>query len=166
VTVGEQGYSLFGIRDKELDITQDNAKLLFQHHSKDYYYLVDRIVMVSPEWKVVFDAIGGVSKRWLKSVKGRIVGIMLRRYMMYLDNPQWYGNYGDYFFASTYSIIKSYLQRVIKVLINNYGLHNKYYKLQIPKHKLIKLSELFYTGMIPLCERLLPRYRKMIHSQQ
>ncbi len=164
--VGEQGYSLFGIRDKEVDISQDNAKLLFQHHSKDYYYLVDRMVMVSPELKVVMDSVGGVSKRWLKSVKGRIVGMMLRRYMMYLDNGNWYGNHGNYFFSANYSIIKSYLQRVIKVLINNYGLHNKYYKLQIPKSKLIKLSELFYTGMIPLCERLLPRYRKMILSQR
>ena len=150
------GYTLYSIGTAEMRIYIDKykSKLMFQHHTKNYYHLVDKLAMLNSEIRDILDAVKRVSTHWYKVVKGSLINIMLRRYMVYVMNPQHYGYYGDYIFAANYCQLKMYLQKIAKVLICNYNFEDKYYKVQINKMKLFKLSELWANNMIPLCMRL------------
>jgi len=156
------GYTLFSIDDSE--ISTYTSKLLFQHHSKKFYHLFDRLTMVNEELKYISDYISGISESWSIKFKGRIINRVLRMIIIYADKPKHYGYYGNYIFAASYSYIKHYIQQIIKLLILDYGLPNKYYKLQIKKKDLFYISELFANAMLPLCEELLPKYRKLNSS--
>ncbi len=141
----ERGYTLFSIGTAEMrtHISEYESKLLFQHHTKKYYHLVDRLTMLSSEIKSILEAVSEVSSHWHKVVKGTLINMMLRRYLVYTRNPQHYGYYGNYIFAANYCQLKMYLQKIAKVLICNYGFEDKYYKLDIAKKKLFKLSKLW-----------------------
>ena len=81
--------------------------------------------------------------------------------MVYLRNPQWYGYHGNVIFASNYSLSKYYLERTVKVLIIRDGFEQGYYNFKIPKKKLLQLSELWAEALIPVCEALMPKWRRL-----
>ncbi len=156
------GYTLFSIDTSE--ISPYTSKLLFDRKSKEFYYLFDRLLSSSEELRYISGIIFGVSEYWFRQFRGKILNKLLRAYMLYVDKPQQFGFHGDYIFAANYSMIKKYIQQNIKSI----KLHNlsddyidRYYKLQIPYKTLLKLSKLFADAMIPLCEKLLPKYRKL-----
>lgn len=151
----ERGYTLYSIGTAEMrtHIDKYKSKLLFQHHTKKYYYLVDRLAMYNSEIRDILDAVKRVSTHWFKVVKGSLINMMLRRYMVYMMNPQQYGHYGNYIFAANYCQLKMYLQKIAKVLICNYGFEDRYYKLHINKKKLFELSELWANKLMVVVEK-------------
>jgi len=157
------GYTLFGTNSASMkdSISREHNKLLTQHHIPKYRYLVDRLISSSAVLYEIFEAIRAVSPRWYKQVKGSIVGMMMRRYIVFYDKPQWFGYYGDFLFASNYSQIKLYIDKIISVLKHNYNLEKKYYKTSIPKKQLIYLSKLWANDMLPLCEKLVPKWKAL-----
>jgi len=162
----KEGYTLVSISTAEMNesITRYQSKLLFQHHTKNFYYLVDRLALVNSEIRTVLNAVKEVSDHWHKVVMGSLINMMLRRYMIFVLYPQQHGYYGDYFFASNYSQIKAYLQRTVGVLIHNYGFEDKYYALRLPRNELIKASKLWGDAMIPFCETLIPKFQSIIEK--
>ncbi len=163
VPYNDEGYTLFSISTAEMSeyISRYESKLLFQHHTKKFYYLVDRLALLNSEIRSVLNAVKEVSEHWYKVVMGSLINMMLRRYMVFVLYPQQHGYYGDYFFAANYSQLKAYLQRVIGVLIHNYGFEDKYYALWIPRQELIKSSKLWGDAMIPFCETLIPKFKRI-----
>ena len=134
---------------------------LLQHRSKHFHFLVDRLTIINSDLREVLRYVrDNVSERWYKSIKGRISGLMLIRYMEYLMYPQQYAYRGDLIFYANYSIVKSYLQRLAKVLILNYELPNRYYGFKVPTEDLYRQSILWTDEMLPTAEKMV----KHLHS--
>ncbi|MDB2562197.1 hypothetical protein N9X61_01185 [Sulfurimonas sp.] len=159
------GYTLFSttVRDMDGSMSRYHSKLLFQHKTKNYHHLFDRLVMSCPHLQEVVNFIKtvGNDQHWFRTFRGSVLNLMLRRYMLFVSSPNQYGFYGDFIFASNYSILKNYLDNIIGVLKHEHGLPNKYYRILIPKPKLIALSKLWANEMIPLCTTLLPKWDKL-----
>jgi len=135
---------------------------LIKHRTKQFQHLVDRLLLVCDEMRGVLSYVNSeVSENWYKTIRGTILGMLLVRCMIYQMNPVHYKYRGDLIFYANYSIIKNYLQRIIKVLICNYGLEDKYYKLFVPKQKLYQLSELFYDSMYDDSLKMVIHYHKL-----
>jgi len=140
------------------------AAKLVNGKAKNFQYLADRMLMVNPELKEVLSYVRDkVSVNWYKTIRGRIITLMLTRYMMFQMNPQWYAHKMDLVLFANYSIIKNYLQRIIKVLIKNYGLEDKYYKLYIKPKNLHNLSKLWARDMYDTSLKMVEHYHKL-HS--
>ena len=157
------GYSQRSISTAEMNslMSRKTSKLLFQHHTHKYYYLVDLLVSKCPDLKLLFNAVKEISSNWYKNIYGSIINMMLRRYMVYLDNPQWFGSYADTIFATNYSQVKAYLQRIVKVLNLNYHCNLGYIRLKVPRRDLLSLSSRWTVGLLPLCLEQINKYKKL-----
>lgn len=148
----------------EYELLPDRYKhsLLVKHRIKKFQYLVDRMIMVNPQLDELLSYVRDkVSVNWYKTIKGRIISLMMVRYMMFQMNSQWYANKMDLLLFANYSIIKNYLQRIIKVLIKNYGLEDKYYKLYIKPKNLHNLSKLWAKDMYDTSLKMVEHYHKL-----
>ncbi len=154
--------------DEREFIDEKNRHLLLQHRTKYFYHLVDRLRMVNPDLDTLLCYVkDNVSVNMYKTIRGRIIGLMLIRYTNFLLHPQWYAHKGDLIFFANYFHIQQYLQRMVKVLICNYDYPDRYYGFKIKKHKLLKMSELFAQGMLPTVEKkMLPHYKKLMDRKE
>ena len=157
------GYSQRSISTAEMNslMSRKTSKLLFQHHTHKYYYLVDLLVSKCPDLKLLFNTVKEISSNWYKNIYGSIINMMLRRYMVYLDNPQWFGSYADTIFATNYSQVKAYLQRIVKVLNTYYSARLGYMKFNVKRKDLLVLSERWINGALPLVTKLQSKYYKL-----
>ncbi len=139
------------------------SKLLTQHRTKPYLHLLDRMIMVNPDLKEMLEFVKSkVSENWYKTIRGSILGLFMRRYMLCLMNPQQHAHRMDLILFANYSIIKNYLQRTVKVLISEYGLKNRYYRFKIKTNELYKLSELWSEELFEVCSnKMIPHYKKL-----
>ena len=165
----------FSMRDEyELLPDRDKHRNLIKHRTKKYQYLVDRMLMMNPELSRLMKFIGDrVSKNWVKTIRGRLISLMLVRYMAYNMNPQWSAYRHDLILFGNYSILQNYLHRIVKVLILNYNLPSKLYKLTISKKNLQLLSQLWANDMYDDSVKMLKHYYKLnpnaiptYHAQQ
>ncbi len=77
--------------------------LLVQHRSRQFYYLVDRLSMICPDLDELlrhFKEIG--NERLVKYVKGRVIGLLLVRYLYFLLYSQRYSHRGALIFYANY----------------------------------------------------------------
>jgi len=149
---------------QEYELLPDRYKssLLLKHRTKKFQYLADRMIMVNPQLKELLSYVRDkVSVRWYKTIRGRILGLVMVRYMVYHMNPQHYSHRLDLVLFANYSIIQNYLQRIVKVLIKNYGLEDKYYGLKIQKQKLYELSKLWANDMFDTSLKMVEHYHKL-----
>jgi len=161
-------------RYEMFEYDKKRTHVLTQHRIKQFYPLFDRLLMVNPELKLIVEWVeANVSARWSKSIRGYVLNLCRISYMSYLMNPQWSGNQSDYVFKYNYIIIQQYLQRTVKVLIENYGLENKHYALKIKTPALNKLSKLFAEKMFDDSIKMLKHYYKLypdvtptVHAQK
>ncbi len=143
-------------------VSRKNRHLLLQHRAKHFYYLFDRLVMSCSDIQMLTEYVKDkVSDHWYRNIRGRVVGMVLIRYMNYLLNPQWYAYRGDLIFYANWVIIQQYLQRVTKVLILDYGFENKHYAFKIKKDRLFRLSGMFYDDMHDTAKKMVEHYRKL-----
>ncbi len=161
------GYTLFSKhnRDVNKEIPTYTTKLLFQHKTKQFYHLYDRLLMVSPALKFISDYIKNISHSWYVSFRGKILNLILKRFLLFVDNKQQFGYFGDYVLSANYSQVTYYVDNIIGVLKHNYGLEDKYYHTKIDKKDLHYLSKVFAGEMIPLCLELLPKYRRLTSTR-
>ena len=159
----KDGYTLFYTDTS--DMSYYTAKLLFQHKSKNYYYLFDRLTTECPELKQLSDWIKDVSPSWYVRFKGRTITFMLKAFITFAANPQHYGHYADYLFAANYTKLRHYFQKIIKVMLNLYDIPNRKYKFEIPKDRLFYISKVFATAMLDDCVELIPKYKMLIAKQ-
>ena len=146
---------------EELNYNKTHSKYLTQHRTPKFRYLADRMVMVNPQLKEVLEFVKGISEHWYISIKSAIVGRFLRMYMVFQMYPQQFNHQAELLLFANYSIIKNYLQRIIKVLISNYGFEDKYYKLYIPKKKLHSLSKLWAKDTFQTSLYMVKHYEKL-----
>jgi len=143
-------------------VTRYERQLLTQHRRQKFQYLADRLLMVNSQLREVLEFVKvNVSEKWYKVIRTRILTLMMIRYMMFQMNPQWYAYRADLIFYANYSIIKNYLQRTIKVLIKNYGLEDKYYKLYITPKNLKMLSKLWAEDMYDTSLEMVKHFEKL-----
>ncbi len=149
-------------------ISRKNRHLLVQHRSKKFSYLADRMVMVNSDLRDLLSYVRDeVSENWYKTIKGRIIGMLLIRYVIFSLYPQQYGHRGELILYANYSIIKNYLQRIVKVLICNYDYPDKYYRFKIEKNDLYQLSQLFYDRMEPTVTKVMvPHYKRLTEKSE
>ncbi len=158
------GYTLFETDTSEM--SKKTTRYLFQHNIKKYYYLYDRLLMVSPDLKVLNGYIEKVSPSWQKRLRGRVLTHFLKAFVVFSANPQHYGGYGDYIMASNYGRLIEYLKRLVKMMIKVYGIpSNKYYGFGIKKDELYYLSGVFASRMIPDTMKLVPKYESLMSKQ-
>jgi hypothetical protein len=157
------GYSQLSISTAIMNslMSRKTSKLLFQHHICKYYHLVDMVVSKCPDLRLLLDTVKGISSHWHKNIYGSIIGMMMRRYMVYIDNPQWYGNYADTIFATNYCQVKAYLQRIVKVLNSKYKAKLGYLTLKLSRKDLLILSNRWTQNILPLCIKLQPKYKNL-----
>jgi len=117
--------------------------------------------MLSPELQRLIEAVGEVSEHWVKNIKGSLVGMMLRRYMVFFDNPQHYGHVGETFFATNFSQLIAYLRRIVKAVQIGYGYDFGYMSFKLDKQVLLELSRLWFVEMQELVYGLLSKYRSL-----
>jgi len=164
---GVRQYSISMAREYELLPDRGKRHLLLQHRTKKYSHLSDKLVDACPELNEVLTHVrDNVSENWYKTIRGRIIGLLLIRCMVYQMSPKCYPR-GDLLLYSNWSIVKSYIQRTIKILIltPEYALPNKYYKLQIPQQKLYELSQLFYDEFYEDSVKMMHHYEKLQKKQ-
>ena len=149
-------------REYELLPDRKKAAVLVNGKAKHFQHLVDRMVLVNPDLRVILSYVNNeVSNNWYKTIRGRIITLMLTRCMVFQMNPVHYKYRMELLLYANYSIIKNYLQRIVKVLINSYGLPNKYYKLFIPQNELYKLSQLWADEMYETSLKMVIHYDKL-----
>ncbi len=163
IVPNSNGYTLF--HTDVSDMNTYTAKLLFQHKSKDYYYLFDRLMTEIPELKQLVDLIKGISPSWFMRFKGRTITFMLKAFITFAANPQQYGHYADYLFAANYTKLRFYFQKIIKVFIKRYGLYPKKYKFELSRDRLFYMSRVFAHAMLDDCVAMVPRYKLLISKQ-
>ncbi len=159
----KDGYTLFSIDTSHMSTY--TSKLLFQHKTKQFHHLFNRLCLASEELRLMVEKIKDISQSFYSKFKGRIITFMLKVFTVYSANPLHYGHHGDYVVAANYTKLRYYMQKIVKSLITSYGYPDKYYRFHIPKAKLFKISELFADSMIPLTNGLVPKYRRLIASQ-
>jgi len=163
IVPNSDGYTLYSTDVS--DMSYYTSKLLFQHKSKNYYHLFDRLQMVCPELVELVGLIKKVSTGWFIRFKGRVITFMLKAFITFAVNPQHYSHYADYLFAANYTKLRFYFQRLIKVLILKHGLYPKKYKFELKKKDLFYMSKLFAHSMLDDMVELVPRYKMLIAKQ-
>ncbi len=142
--------------------------LLVQHRSRQFYYLMDRLLLICPDLQALFDhfrAIG--NERMIKYVKGRITRAMLIRYMIFLMYPQQFAHRGDLLFYANWVVLQGFLQRFTRVSIECYGLPNKFYGFKLDKHKLFKTSGQWYDAMEPVARlKMIPHFHRLMERER
>ena len=133
--------------NEDLKYNRTYSKYLTETRTPKFVHLAERLISLSPELTELFAFIKGISLNWYKTLRGRIIGDYLRRYMIFQMHSAAYSHRADLLLYANYSIIKSFLQRIVKVLIKNYNFTDKYYSLKIPPKKLYALSQVFADEM-------------------
>ena len=149
----------------EYELLPDRAMSsnLMKNVTRNFYHLFDRMVMVNPDLKEIMDFVRDkVSVNWYRTLRGRVINLMLVRFMVFQMYPQRYNHQSDLILYANYSIIKHYIQRTVKVLIKCYGLPDRYYKLKIPKEKLYTLSKLWANDMFDTSVKMVTHYHKLM----
>ncbi len=153
VTMKEQ-YALLPDRIK--------AEYIVKNRTKKYWYLADRMVMVNPDLKNMLDYVRtNVSDHWYKTITGRIINLMLYRYMWYKMNPQHFQYRGDLILFANYMIIQNFLQRTAGILKKEYGYEKKFHNFWIKKKDLYKLSVLWYEDMIGEMDMMVKHHNRL-----
>jgi len=145
-------------------ISKTNRHKLLQHRSKHYHYLVDRIAMVCSELEELIDVIKINSKEHaVKTLKGRLIGFLLIRYLAYFLNPQQYSYRGDLIFHASYFLIQQHLFAVVGKLKHlGHIPKDRYFKFRIKTDDLYKLSVLFYDVLEDVIQKkILPHYLRL-----
>ena len=157
------GYSQRSISTAEMNslMSRKTSKLLFQHHTRNYYHLVDLLASKCKEIQHLLETVGSISKNWLKNIYGSIINMMLRRYMIFTSNPQWFGSYADTIFATNYSQVKAYLQRIVKVLNLNYCANLGYMRFKLKRQDLLGISSRWTNEVLPLTMKQLDKYKRL-----
>ena len=83
------------------------------------------------------------------------------RYMYFQMNPQWYEHRMDLVFYTSYVYLQKQLQRTAKVLIECYGLEDKFYNFHFSKKKLYYFSELLAEQMYQTSLDMKEHYYKL-----
>ena len=107
----------------EYELLPDRYKssVLLNGKPKKFQYLADRMIMVNPQLSELLSYVRDkVSVNWYKTIRGKIINLMLTRYMYFHMYPQRYGHRMELILYANYFIIQQYLQRIVKVLIKNY----------------------------------------------
>ena len=81
--------------------------------------------------------------------------------MVFISNPHWFGSYADTIFASNYSQVKAYLQRIVKVLNLNYNTNLGYMRFKLKRKDLLSVSLRWTNEVLPLTMRLLDKYKRL-----
>ena len=138
--------------------------LLVQHRIGKFRYLVDRFATVNSDLSELLRYVEDkVSKNWAKTIRGRIVGVLLIRFTDFALHPQRYGDgRGDLIFFANYFWVQQYLQRIAKLLIEVYGFPDRYYGFKVKKNKLYDMSKLWARDMLPIVEsKMVPHYKRL-----
>ena len=169
-------YSALSIADRYEMFEYDKKRthLITKLRTKQFYDLFDRLLMYNTELKLIVEWVeANVSARWSKSIRGYVLNLARVSFMNYLMYPQRWNYQSDLVFKYNYIIIQQYLQRTVKVLIENYGLENKHYALKIKTPALNKLSKLFAEKMFDDSIKMLKHYYKLypnitptVHAQK
>ncbi|CAI6151285.1 MAG: hypothetical protein SPLUMA2_SPLUMAMAG2_00113 [uncultured Sulfurimonas sp.] len=142
---------------------QEIRHKLLNHRAKNYHYLVDRLMIVNSDLREVLEYVrSNVSENWYKTIKGRIVGLMLVRCMDYELYPAKSSHRGDLIFYANYAIIQSYLFRLVKVLILHYDFPHRYYAFKVPSDELYKQSVLWFDSMYEDSIKMVKHYKRLI----
>jgi len=138
---------------------------LVQHHTKKFYHLFDAMVRYCPELQELTEWLHKHHERLYKYIRGRIIGLMLIRYLAYLLQPQAYAHRGDLIFFANYKHLQQFLFRMVKMLRMNYNLEapfDRCWSFKIQQKNLYKLSQMWAEDMLPLVEeKLVPKYKKL-----
>ena len=136
--------------------------LLVQNRIGKFHYLVDRIMLVCPDLTAIlnhFREIG--NERVVKYLKGRIVGILLIRYMLYLENPQHQGHRMDLVLNANWIVIVGMLRGWAGMAIKCYGLPNKFYSFKIKAPALNRLSLHFVDEFYEVAKKMVVHHAKL-----
>ncbi len=157
------GYSQRSISTVEMNslMSRKTSKLLFQHHTSKFYHLVDLLASKCKEIQHLLETVGSISSNWYKNIYGSIINMMLRRYMVFISNPQWFGSYADTIFATNYSQVKAYLQRIVKVLNLHYNANLGYMRFRLKRRDLLSVSTRWTNEVLPLTMKLLEKYKRL-----
>ena len=151
--------------DSERKLTsKHNRHLLLQHRAKKYHYLVDRLMLHCCELQELFNIIRANSgSHAVKTLRGRIVGLMMIRYLDYFLYPQRYNYQGEMILYVNYIFIQQHLFGVVGKLKHLKHIDkNKYFKFRIKTEPLYKLSNYFYDELQSMVQNeLVPHYERL-----
>ena len=141
--------------------------LVTQHRTKEFWFIFDRMRMMNPELDEMIRYVEGISVKFAKSIRGRVVNMLLIMYMAFLLNPQQYAYRGDLILYANYRHIQHYFKRMVKILILHYGYPDKFYRFEIKKDKLYKLSQLFADSVHETVEKkMVPHYKRVVLGEK
>ena len=150
--------------DERQFLSRYNRFILTHHHTKRFYHLFDAMLRVNPELRemVVFVR-KNVSENWWKNIRGRVINDLMVRYLYYSLHPQQYAFKGYLVLYANYFYIQQYLQRIVRVLIENYNYESKFYNFAIKTESLLRLSNLWGDEMIPFAkDKLVSDYNRLM----
>jgi len=146
----------------ELIPNKAHRHLLLNHRNKKFSNFADRMISENKEIReVLFYVRDNVSANWFRTLRGTLTSFILLRYMYYLLNPQWYQHRMDLVFFASYVYLQKQLQRTAKVLIENYGLEDKFYNFRFTKKKLYYFSELLAEEMFEDATKMVTHLKKL-----
>jgi len=152
---------IFGARHYSKKEPNLKAKYAFNHTAPKHYNLIDRWRMISPEFDSFLDMLEGFSPNWYRNVRGVLINRSIKRLVVFLRHPQRYDYKAEYIFASSFSILKNFLNSTMwqlnKYLPKEQQVHP--YQFKIPKAKLIKLSKLFAEELMPTALKIHEKYK-------
>ena len=126
---------------------------------KQYYLLIDRLFMNSPDFKILMDTIESISPTWVIRLKSQLINEMIKKYIIYLRKPQQFNHSADMLFAANYSMFKYKLQRTSKAIHVNHK-DMKYINLNVKRSHLVKMSKLFARVLLPVAMDGMKAYGK------
>ena len=148
-------------------LTRHQRHLLLQHRSKKYHHLVDRLILHCNELQELFNIIRANSgSHAVKTLRGRIVGMMMIRYLDYFLYPQRYNYQGELIFYANYVFIQQHLFTVVGKLKHLGHIDkSRYFKFRIKTESLYKLSNLFYEALQAIVQKeMLSHYKRLLSA--
>jgi len=139
-----------------------HRRLLINHRNKKFRYFADRMISENKDLQdVLFYVRDNVSENWFKTLRGTLTSFVLLRFMYFQINPQWYQYRMDLVFYASYVYLQKQLQRTAKVLIECYGLEDKFYNFHFTKKQLYYFSELLADKMFDTSKDMVKHLDKL-----
>lgn len=170
--ISSRGYTMTAMKDIQVDEVfgsrQSPLHKYFTNLSRqhDFSNLIDTWIRYDERVGRILKATEGVSKHMYKHMRGKLINSMLRRYVLFLMNPQQYANAHDYVLAANFSYMKMKLEKHAFLLNLHYlneenKLPRTCYNLNLKKYKIIKLSKLWCDKLLPIAEHI---HKRMIED--